>query len=36
MENDQQPMGGFVVHVYSTGNQIIQTQNNNYYEGTVG
>lgn len=27
-------MGGFVVHVYSTGNQIIQTQNNNYY-GTV-
>lgn len=26
--------GGFVVHVYSAGNQIIQTQTNNYY-GTV-
>lgn len=31
MEKDQ---GGFVVNVYSPGNQIIQTQNNNYY-GTV-
>ena len=31
-ENNQQPQqGGFVVHVYSPGNQIIQTQNNNYY-----
>ncbi len=31
MEKEQ---GGFVVNVYSPGNQIIQTQNNNYY-GTV-
>lgn len=31
MEKEQ---GGFVVHIYSPGNQIIQTQNNNYY-GTV-
>lgn len=32
MENNgNQPSGGFVVHVYSPGNQIIQTQNNNYY-----
>lgn len=29
--NDNQQNGGFVVHVYSPGNQIIQTQNNNYY-----
>lgn len=33
-ETQQQPSGSFVVHVYSPGNQIIQTQNNNYY-GTV-
>ena len=31
MEKEQ---GGFVVHIYSPGNQIIQTQTNNYY-GTV-
>ena len=33
MENNNanQSNGGFVVHVYSPGNQIIQTQNNNYY-----
>ena len=29
--NNNQQSGGFVVHVYSPGNQIIQTQNNNYY-----
>ena len=29
--NNDQQAGGFVVHVYSPGNQIIQTQNNNYY-----
>ena len=29
--NNNQQTGGFVVHVYSPGNQIIQTQNNNYY-----
>ena len=29
--NNNQQAGGFVVHVYSPGNQIIQTQNNNYY-----
>ena len=34
MNNDNENKGGFVVHVYSPGNQIIQTQNNNYY-GTV-
>ena len=34
MNNDSENKGGFVVHVYSPGNQIIQTQNNNYY-GTV-
>ena len=33
-EEQPQPAGAFVVHVYSPGNQIIQTQNNNYY-GTV-
>ena len=33
MESDDR-QGGFVVHVYSPGNQIIQTQTNNYY-GTV-
>ena len=33
-EDNGQEKGGFVVHVYSPGNQIIQTQNNNYY-GTV-
>jgi len=32
MENENQ--NGFVVHIYSPGNQIIQTQTNNYY-GTV-
>ena len=32
MENDNS--NGFVVHIYSPGNQIIQTQTNNYY-GTV-
>ena len=32
MENEN--LNGFVVHIYSPGNQIIQTQNNNYY-GTV-
>ena len=32
MENDN--LNGFVVHIYSPGNQIIQTQTNNYY-GTV-
>ena len=31
MDKDNQQSGGFVVHVYSPGNQIIQTQNNNYY-----
>jgi hypothetical protein len=30
MENQNQPQGGFVVHVHSPGNQIIQTQNNTY------
>ena len=34
MEEKKQENGGFVVHVYSPGNQIIQTQNNTYY-GTV-
>lgn len=34
MEENNQTQGGFVVHVYSPGNQIIQTQNNNYF-GTV-
>ena len=29
--NNDQQAGSFVVHVYSPGNQIIQTQNNNYY-----
>ena len=32
MENEN--LNGFVVHIYSPGNQIIQTQTNNYY-GTV-
>ena len=32
MENDNS--NGFVVHIYSPGNQIIQNQTNNYY-GTV-
>ena len=30
-ESNNQQQGGFVVHVYSPGNQIIQTQTNNYY-----
>ena len=34
MEQGNNVNGGFVVHVYTSGNQIIQTQNNNYY-GTV-
>ena len=34
MEQGNNQNGGFVVHVYTSGNQIIQTQNNNYY-GTV-
>ena len=32
MKNEK--LNGFVVHIYSPGNQIIQTQTNNYY-GTV-
>ena len=32
MENEN--LNGFVVHIYSPGNQIIQNQTNNYY-GTV-
>ena len=31
---ESEKLNGFVVHIYSPGNQIIQTQNNNYY-GTV-
>lgn len=34
MSEKKEEKGGFVVHVYSAGNQIIQTQTNNYY-GTV-
>ena len=31
---ESEKLNGFVVHIYSPGNQIIQTQTNNYY-GTV-
>ena len=31
MNNDGQYGDSFVVNVYSSGNQIIKTQNNNYY-----